>query len=61
MSEGAIVRGILDWLQLSGIVAWRNNTGAAKSPDGKRFIRFGEPGSPDIIGCLPDGRLLAIE
>jgi len=26
-----------------------------------RFIRFGPPGQSDILGVLPDGRILAIE
>ena len=38
---------------------WRNNVGAAK--DGKRFVRFGLPGSADITGILADGRRLEIE
>lgn len=41
-------------------IFWKNDTGAAKSMDGKRIIRFGCPGSPDIIGCL-DGRFIGIE
>lgn len=28
--------------------------------DGKRTIRFGCPGSPDILGCL-DGRWIGLE
>lgn len=28
---------------------------------GKRYQRFGFPGSPDILGILPDGRYLGIE
>lgn len=31
------------------IMYWRNNTGAFKADD--RFVRFGQPGSPDILGC----------
>jgi VRR-NUC domain len=40
------------------------NTGAVKIPvpGGRdRFLRFGFPGCPDIIGQLIDGRLLAVE
>jgi VRR-NUC domain len=36
------------------------NVGAYKMPDG-RFIRFGFPGCPDVLGQMRDGRLLAIE
>ena len=41
-------------------VFWQNDTGSARSMDGKRVIRFGCPGSPDIIGCL-DGRWIGLE
>jgi len=40
---------------------WRNNTGTARSFDGRRVIAFGLTGSADIIGILNDGRFLAIE
>lgn len=57
---------ILRYLAISPRVAWaeRMNTGAIKIPaaNGRdRFVRFGFPGCPDIIGQLTDGRLLAIE
>ena len=35
------------------------NTGAARV--GNRFIRFGWPGCPDVLGQLKDGRFLAVE
>ena len=35
------------------------NSGAAKV--GGRFIRFGWPGCPDVLGQLNDGRLLGVE
>jgi hypothetical protein len=49
----------LKWLQLHNYFVWRNNTGAVKTE--RRFIRYGHTGSADIIGLMPDGRLLAIE
>ena len=57
---------ILRYLAISPRVAWaeRMNTGAVKIPvaNGRdRFLRFGFPGCPDILGQLTDGRLLAIE
>jgi VRR-NUC domain. len=56
----AVIQGeILEYLRLRGVFAWRNNTGAAKI--GGRFVRFGYPGAPDIIGILPGGRFLGIE
>jgi len=66
--ETDIVRSILDFLCFHDIFAWRNNTGAYAgaylSKGGaihRRFIRFGHKGSADILGCLPDGKFLAIE
>jgi len=41
------------------IFHWRNNTGSARI--GRRFIRFGHPGSSDWLGICPDGRFLAVE
>jgi len=35
------------------------NNGAAKI--GNRFVRFGWPGCPDVLGQLRDGRLLGVE
>ena len=62
--EGYIVNAVLEFLAAVGIYAWRNNTGAVclKNPNGReRFVRYGKPGSSDILGILPDGRMLAIE
>ena len=59
--EGAVVKAILDYLAVRRIYAWRNQTGATRIDDGKRFIRFGHVGSSDILGILDDGRFLAIE
>lgn len=57
--EGIVLHGVLDYLAIKGIYAWRNNTGAVKTETG--FVRFGKRGSSDIIGILDDGRFLAIE
>lgn len=38
---------------LKGVRGWwggRANTGAMPSPDGQRWMRFGTPGAPDILG-----------
>lgn len=63
MSETDLVRAILKYLHVRGILAWRQNTGAVSFQDRgrSRFVRFGLPGISDIIGVLPDGRFLAIE
>lgn len=62
-NEQAIVNGILlmagqkypDTVRL-----WRNNTGALKDQTG-RLIKFGCPGSPDLIGILRPGKFLGVE
>lgn len=59
MLEDEVLRGCLEYLRIHGVFAWRNNTGAIKI--GKRFIRYGTPGSSDILGIMPDGRFLAVE
>ncbi|WP_435008011.1 VRR-NUC domain-containing protein [Tundrisphaera lichenicola] len=58
-SESAVVAQCLEWLALRRIFAWRNNTGACKL-DG-RWIRYGHPGSGDILGVLPNGLFLSVE
>lgn len=50
--------GIKRLLSHPKIWGWRNNTGAVKT--GKRFIKYGYPGSADFIGLF-NGRFLAIE
>ena len=58
-AEGDLVRAALTYLEMVGVFAWRNNTGALKV--GKRFIRFGHKGSGDILGVLSAGRMLSVE
>ena len=60
VSETICTKEILSYLSKIGIFAWRNNTGSMKAMSG-RFVRFGYPGSSDILGLLPDGRILCIE
>jgi hypothetical protein len=62
--EGAVVKACLEYLELRGVYAYRQNTGAAEYQDkagNKRFVRYGKPGVSDIIGVLPGGRFMAIE
>jgi VRR-NUC domain len=63
--ETELVRSILELLRLRGVVAWRQNSGAARIPreDGSaRFVRFASiRGISDIVGILPSGRFLAVE
>ena len=59
--EAAALLEVLKALRTHSAVAWceRMNSGAAKV--GNRFIRFGWPGCPDVLGQLNDGRLLGVE
>jgi hypothetical protein len=62
--ENMVKNACLQYLNVLGIMAWSNNTGAVKYRNGAgadRFLRFGYKGSADIIGCMPDGRFLAVE
>jgi hypothetical protein len=57
MTHADLVNAIL--LEVSPLgIAWNNPTGALKVED--RFIRYGCPGSPDILGCIK-GRFVGIE
>jgi len=67
-AEADVVRACLLYLGLKGIPAWRNNTGAMRATykGRERFIRYGVPGAPDILGVwnAPGphrGKLLAVE
>jgi hypothetical protein len=57
--ERDVLYAVSGYLFVKGIFHWRNNTGAYK--EGSRYIRYGAPGSSDIIGICPDGRFLAVE
>ena len=59
--EAAALVEVLKALRAHPAVAWveRMNSGAARM--GARFVRFGWPGCPDVLGQLRDGRLLGVE
>jgi hypothetical protein len=59
--EAAALLEVLQALRTHPLVAWveRMNSGAARM--GARFVRFGWPGCPDVLGQLKDGRLLGVE
>lgn len=59
--EAAALVEVLQALRAHPAVAWveRMNSGAARM--GARFVRFGWPGCPDVLGQLKDGRLLGVE
>ena len=52
---------VLKALRTHPAVAWceRMNSGVARI--GGRFVRFGWPGCPDVLGQLKDGRLMGCE
>jgi hypothetical protein len=58
--ENKITSQVLKYLKLRRIKAWSNPSGAVRIRPGK-FMSFGLKGSADILGCLPDGRFLAVE
>jgi hypothetical protein len=58
--ENRIKAEVLKYLKLRQIKAWSNPSGAVRIRPGK-FMSFGLKGSTDILGCLPDGRFLAVE
>lgn len=58
----ALVKSVLAWLShfhSNDIYCWGNNTGAAVTET--RFIRYGFPGSADILGVMRGGRMLCVE
>ncbi len=60
-TEKVTQAAILEFLRLKKIFHWRNNTGAYKTQTGG-FVRYGTPGSPDIMCILkPNGHSLGIE
>ena len=63
-TESQIQKAILDWLAYRKILAWRNQAGMVivKGKKGKNYaIKLGTKGVSDIVGCLPDGRILCVE
>lgn len=59
--EAAALLEVLQALRAHPAVAWceRMNSGAVRI--GGRFVRFGWPGCPDVLGQLTDGRLMGCE
>ena len=59
--EAAALLEVLKAVRSHPLVAWaeRQNSGAARI--GSRFVRFGWPGCPDVLGQLKDGRFLGVE
>ena len=60
MSESRVVHDVLLAIgALPGVLAWRNNTGALRDVTG-RTVRYGSPGSPDILAVVA-GRFVGLE
>jgi hypothetical protein len=57
--ESDVMKDVDQILSAYNIFHWRNNTGVTRI--GKRFVRFGYPGSADWLGICHDGRFLAVE
>lgn len=58
--ESSVVSACLRYLAYKRVFAWRNNSGGFKPEKGRHFIRFGFPGSPDIIAVV-NGQFVGIE
>lgn len=55
--HGTLVNAVV--LELSPLgIAWKNATGVAQTE--QRTIRYGLPGSPDIVACIK-GRFVGVE
>jgi len=52
-TEAQVQKAVLEYLWIRGIFCWRNNTGATRVGNSRRFVHFGFPGSSDILGELP--------
>lgn len=60
MTHNKLVALCLELLAMYGFYAWQNNTGAVKVDN--RYVRFGHPGSSDILSLFPrNGELFAVE
>jgi hypothetical protein len=47
--EGALLKAVLQYLSARHILAFRMNTLAMPTADGKRFIKAGVPGMADVL------------
>lgn len=64
LSEKQIENQILNWLEWKNIYAWKTKTTATFDRRSNRFLKPSKlyrTGVADVIGCLPNGRIFAIE
>lgn len=59
--EAAALLEVLQALRAHPAVAWCERMNSAAVRIGGRFVRFGWPGCPDVLGQLTDGRLMGCE
>ena len=60
-TEVAALIEVLKALRTHPADSWANRANSGAATVGKRFIRFGWPGCPDLIGQMKDGWLLGVE
>ena len=63
-AEGPLINACLIFLRMQGCWVDRLNTGAMRiQARGRRdrFVRFGRPGMPDIVGIGPAGHYIGVE
>ena len=61
VKESVYQKAILDYLTIKGIYCWRNQSTGIYNAKTGGYIPLSKAGVSDILGILPDGRLLAIE
>jgi len=59
--ESSVVDACIKWLCAQGLFCWRNNSGAYKPEGGNSYVRYGYPGSSDILAINKQGTLVCIE
>lgn len=58
-AETALAKAIRDALAAIGVVVWREQSGSVRVRRG--YMHLAPEGTPDIVGYLPGGRMLALE
>jgi len=65
MKETELVKKALDWLKTKPGKYIRINSGGVFIPASKgkkpRMVKLAPPGTSDILGCLPNGKFIALE
>ena len=63
--EKYVEKMIFGYLKSKGVFCWKNDSVGIFNPVKKIYMKSTNPnrinGTSDILGCLPDGRFLAIE